>query len=640
MENIYFEKEKVIHTLHMKYRPKILLQIIKSMLSLIPLPIAILIVVEMYSLNLIHSTILDFESAVYESVVAETEDIFESIYTVVYDLKYDNQLKEYFNESSKDSLQTYNAYKVLETARIKNGYIEEIAAYIAHRDFVLSTKSSMDSKNYHASFYNNSYDEWIEEISGGKEICFGISIQEVSGETVFITNVILDDKNVVKLIIKVKEQNILEVLKRICVHEKDQVFLLYNNQMLMSTRGETDDMLAEQLSQHYYEGSKEFQIDNLTYQLQIRSVFPKNMFLVYAMPENVWYSSVRKANIFGAAMVIVCCIVLLVSILIVSYRNYMPIKRLIAVLSDNERNVSKISYDNLEICAKQFRNEKKQILLKMKEYERNIKELYLEKLLTSDFNVYIAEEQIETWGFSGKYFIVLLYIFVGADMEQEKSNEVMYCKEILQTYITKYLSGVVCCYLMEKDGKVYCILNGDGESPKEFYDNVNTQNLYMIEKLAKVEFLYCNNYMSRCFVNLEDIYLGYCEVNKIYQKNTLEYEAAQMNTYTSKKTQEMIQSMLSDVNLSVASLAENLNISPAHLSRIFKRNTGVGVLEYIHQSRVKRAKELLEKEDELMLKEVAEMVGFANQATFIRVFKNYEGITPGQFKERMLMQKK
>lgn len=60
---------------------------------------------------------------------------------------------------------------------------------------------------------------------------------------------------------------------------------------------------------------------------------------------------------------------------------------------------------------------------------------------------------------------------------------------------------------------------------------------------------------------------------------------------------------------------------------------GTGVLEYIHQSRVELAKDMLKNSPEVKIRDVAVKSGFCNITTFIRVFKKYEGMTPGQYRE-------
>jgi two-component system, response regulator YesN len=85
-------------------------------------------------------------------------------------------------------------------------------------------------------------------------------------------------------------------------------------------------------------------------------------------------------------------------------------------------------------------------------------------------------------------------------------------------------------------------------------------------------------------------------------------------------------------NLSVAMIAENMNISASYLTRYFKKQTGITVIELIQQTRILKAKDLIENQNDLNISEIADKTGFYNSIALIRVFKKREGITPGKYK--------
>lgn len=91
---------------------------------------------------------------------------------------------------------------------------------------------------------------------------------------------------------------------------------------------------------------------------------------------------------------------------------------------------------------------------------------------------------------------------------------------------------------------------------------------------------------------------------------------------------------LSDNDLSVSTIADHFGLNMTYLSRIFKENTGVNLLEYIQRTRVSAAKELLRTES---VKDASINTGFGDMQSFVRVFKKYEGITPAEYK-RLLTQ--
>lgn len=83
-------------------------------------------------------------------------------------------------------------------------------------------------------------------------------------------------------------------------------------------------------------------------------------------------------------------------------------------------------------------------------------------------------------------------------------------------------------------------------------------------------------------------------------------------------------------DLSLHDLAENFNLSAGYISSLFKNNTGENFVVYLNKYRIQVAKEMLKKE-EFKVAEIAEKVGYNNTNSFIRVFKQYEGISPGKY---------
>lgn len=83
--------------------------------------------------------------------------------------------------------------------------------------------------------------------------------------------------------------------------------------------------------------------------------------------------------------------------------------------------------------------------------------------------------------------------------------------------------------------------------------------------------------------------------------------------------------------LSVGFIADELNITQPYLSSFFKKATGQTIVEYIAKIRLQEAKRLLAETD-CTVAHIACAVGYSNDIGFIRFFKKYEGITPGQYR--------
>ena len=80
-------------------------------------------------------------------------------------------------------------------------------------------------------------------------------------------------------------------------------------------------------------------------------------------------------------------------------------------------------------------------------------------------------------------------------------------------------------------------------------------------------------------------------------------------------------------------VAEELGISPTYLSRLFRKETGSCLQDFINAERVFRAANLL-LYSELALPEIAIYVGFPNQSYFGKIFKQHKGMTPKAFRDR------
>lgn len=91
-----------------------------------------------------------------------------------------------------------------------------------------------------------------------------------------------------------------------------------------------------------------------------------------------------------------------------------------------------------------------------------------------------------------------------------------------------------------------------------------------------------------------------------------------------------------DRNLSLENLAEVFKLHPNYLSTYFKAHTGMNYVDYLAILRVKHAKDLLISAPNQAIREISAQIGFFNEATFIRVFKRFEGITPGAYRQREL----
>ena len=83
---------------------------------------------------------------------------------------------------------------------------------------------------------------------------------------------------------------------------------------------------------------------------------------------------------------------------------------------------------------------------------------------------------------------------------------------------------------------------------------------------------------------------------------------------------------------SIQETAEHFHMLLPNLSQFFKEKNGGNILDYSTQIRMQKAKELLAN-SELTLKDISQQVGYYNVSSFIRRFKQIEGMTPGDYRK-------
>lgn len=84
----------------------------------------------------------------------------------------------------------------------------------------------------------------------------------------------------------------------------------------------------------------------------------------------------------------------------------------------------------------------------------------------------------------------------------------------------------------------------------------------------------------------------------------------------------------------LAALAAELHVSPSHLSRLFRRETGTTLTAFVQQVRLEHARRLLERDD-ATLAEIAYRVGFQNYRDFYRNWVKREKASPRAVRRRL-----
>lgn len=83
--------------------------------------------------------------------------------------------------------------------------------------------------------------------------------------------------------------------------------------------------------------------------------------------------------------------------------------------------------------------------------------------------------------------------------------------------------------------------------------------------------------------------------------------------------------------ITISELAEHLNISESYLSKLFQKEMGLPLSQYILDLKLEKAMNLLQYSDYNIV-DIANYFSFSSQSHFIQVFKKKTGLTPHKYR--------
>lgn len=256
------------------------------------------------------------------------------------------------------------------------------------------------------------------------------------------------------------------------------------------------------------------------------------------------------------------------------------------------------------------------------------------------------------------------------DEAHKRYDEVLFASEVnyfnankLLSYVGKenqqeWASNMDFYYPIETERLIISsLVAGKLEEAQRAFDNVMEINMNYI-KSANVNISFLKNILSGTiirmiqFVNcgndtqLLEVFGELRRANSIDELNiqikkifAIIHSFVQDNVNVRNK--EMIDSVCKiiekdyDKDIALAEIAYRFNISQSHLSELFKKYTGDNFKNYVNRKKIDKAKEILENNKNIKVKQLSEMLGFNGVNTFIKVFGKYAGMSPGQYAKAM-----
>ncbi len=107
----------------------------------------------------------------------------------------------------------------------------------------------------------------------------------------------------------------------------------------------------------------------------------------------------------------------------------------------------------------------------------------------------------------------------------------------------------------------------------------------------------------------------------------------EVSSYSEKIYQAMLyiqQNYTEDLSLDIVS--RKVNLHPSYLSSMFKKETGMCFLQYLHYTRMKVACDLLKSHPNLSVETISKHVGYRTSTYFYKSFRTHFGVSPKQWR--------
>lgn len=250
-------------------------------------------------------------------------------------------------------------------------------------------------------------------------------------------------------------------------------------------------------------------------------------------------------------------------------------------------------------------NAEKPILLVVEDNEELLS--YIQKEFSEDFKVMTAN--------NGKLGIEkgleMVPDLIISDWLMPEKNGIELCEAIKQNEITSHIPVVMLTAKTEIEDKIKGFETGaDAYIAKPFEMSVlNAQVQSMIHQRKKI----FEKFKS------EDT-----------QLSTQEFSKRDLEFWNKLKTS--VDNNLSNPDFSVQALAEELFVSRMQLNRKLKALISISGSEYILNTKMKLAKNLLRNKD-LQISEIGYKIGYDNSRSFARAFKKETGKTPSEYRK-------
>jgi AraC-like DNA-binding protein len=650
---------------------KFFIALIQSFFAVMLVPTLTAIILSVTIVNMVGQKTRDFQNRMCQDVYDEMSDIFYGAKSRIQSLARNDLLFQYASSGKRNY---YDEYKIRES--LNNSLfgtaqsIQSIYLYLPQYDYIISDqKGAFSSAFFKGSRMEDQYNEWMSYISASNpypRIYYVLDHSDGSGISPYVL-IVYDVTRAPTGGTLIIELNLNPIYRSMTALADDEIyaFAYSGDKTLLSTVPET---LHQELigyaqrtslsvgspynstaSIHWSSGQGE------SFNLRHRFIEHSNINLVFAVAVNA--GGLRFAKNLSIFALIFSVTVTTIMVILIAIQRTNPITKIFELLSGDDENLQMLTLEN-SIETYVDRHHKMQALFHT--YATDFRDAYFNKLLSGQIapNAQIQQYVFRLYNVEIKGHSICAAIFILEDTNKGSSNDsravaayresgdasdTSTAQDVIQTILEAQarMSGYSCYFVSSEElNQFSCIVCKNPENPSDANAADDFSALFCsaeekIRQSATLPFHFFVGKTVSDVLHIHDSYTDAIQQIAQYEKNT-EREWVKQKSKLAENCIKLIQTQYQDANMSLSGISEQLSVSSTYLSRTFKEEVGIGLLDYIHQYRILVAKQIIETNPNVLVKDVAELVGFSNAATLIRVFKKLEGVTPGEYEKTMI----
>lgn len=637
--------------LRLDYNSKVYMSLLRSALCILLLPILISIALAAAFIHNLEKEAEGFRRVALNQLTNEVNQEFWSAYQLINRVKNTELIASYAKSEERDYWLEYQIHKYMSKILVGSN-LESAYLYFPQHEMVFSMTGGAESQYFHALNYDSSYEEWQEALRSrwnGKAVQLRGKGQEYQN---LIVSSVLNSGNMdppVTIAVQIQNEYMDMMASELQLEKGDRLLIYHSNGIIGSSyKAREQEELTELLCAIGGQDKATVRFQGTTYEVLVRYSSQYGLTFVYASPKDIVHSSFAFIRVYSVVALVLCILFSIVLCLVMTNRNYSPIKRIFGLFRETgtEGRDMPDDYEKMERYISEYISRNRSLQSTVKRYEEDYKKVYLERILYGKISYLDSIEEgsrLYSLGLQAPWFAVILYELTEEPedglIEEPEGAGMEVLRDSLSAYIEEKMGYITRFYIIEEHNGCIAVLNGEADGSQEFSSRISQDNAAMLAEMAVQEGVCYEAYVSDALEGLASLHEGYRQVaRKREEAKAEEVQREEQNVdgcLRIDRVVEIVHGQIADPNLSVAGIAEQFNVSASHLSRFFKQQMGMGLLDYIHRRRIDEAKTLMKDNPAIRVKEVADRTGFYNVSAFIRVFKQIEDMTPGQYREKM-----